>query len=325
MVKIDAGIKKQSYRQPPQKNTTGFWTSSQTNNELYYSPLHNAIWAGKLYEARQYLEEGANVCKTARNNKTPLMVAVEKGSLEAIKLLFEFGADVTMQIAFLEAITLGKIDIINFFISNKVLINCTYRERTTPLIEAIRVGNFDVVKILIENGADVNFTTDEGKYPLFEALKLNNCEITKYLISKGAKMQAKWLKHFTSQIVKNLTTMEIELKSILLGDFVHNTIVKAVETKSALVVKYLLEQGVPIDLCDKNEKSPLAVAANEGYFRIVKILVDAGADILSAQKELQEFAKQNEDFYIYYQVLKQKCKTIPTPEDSVNESSQTED
>ncbi|XP_044254787.1 kinase D-interacting substrate of 220 kDa B-like [Tribolium madens] len=348
LINKDASIKKQNYRPSPQ-NTQSLEstnknisedaeisevkeadlekqekpnTITQKTNEPYFPQLYTAICSNKLYKARQLLEDGADVCETDSRKETPLVKAVEFGNLETIKLLFEFGADVTMQTAFLKAITLGKIDIINFFITNKVIINCNYRNGTTPLIEAVTwCRNLDVVKILIENGADVNFTSNKGD-PLFKSLERSyaDCDIAKYLISKGAKMAAKWLKKLNSRIVKHLIEMEVELKSILLGDFVRNTIIKAVETKSALVVKYLLEQGLPIDLYDKNTKSPLAVAAKNGSYYIVKLLVDAGADIYSAKEELDEFANQNNDFYVYYQSLKSKLKPTQISEVSVDES-----
>ncbi|XP_044262321.1 ankyrin repeat and KH domain-containing protein 1-like [Tribolium madens] len=312
LINKDASIKKQSDGQSPQ--------NTQNYNEPLFSPIQEAIWSGQLYKARQLLEDGADVCEIGRSDNIPLLIAVEGGKLEAIKLLFEFGGDITMQTAFLKAITLGKIDIINFFITNKVIIDCKYREKSTPLIEAIRARKFDVVKILIENGADVNFTTDRGHNPLFESLKYCTCDVTKYLISKGAKMGADWLKILTFQIVKKLIKMEVELKSILLGDFTCNTLLAAVETKNTLIVNYLLEQGLPIDLYDKKKKSPLAIAAKNGSYHIVKILIDAGADIYSAKEVLDEFANQNNELYVYYQSLKPNLKPTQISEVSIDES-----
>ncbi|XP_044272513.1 putative ankyrin repeat protein RBE_0220 [Tribolium madens] len=161
----------------------------------YFTPVGYAIFTKKLGEARQLLEDGVDVCMSGANNKTPLMIAVEKNDLEAIKLLFEFGADFTMPTALLEAINLGNVQIIDFFIKNNVVINRQYQDGTTPLIRALEKGNFDVVKILVENGADVNFANGHFT-PLFEALKLDNCEVAKYLISKGASMEAKYLLKF---------------------------------------------------------------------------------------------------------------------------------
>ncbi|EFA11988.2 Ankyrin repeat and KH domain-containing protein mask-like Protein [Tribolium castaneum] len=213
-----------------------------------------------------------------------------------------------MQSALLEAINVGNVEIINFFIENNVAINCKYRDGITPLIRAVQKGNFKVVKILVESGADVNFTNAQGFYPLFDALKLDDCEIAKYLISKGAKMDCKCLMQDHFQCVKNLMKMEVELKSVFLGNFETCTLLKAVETGNPLFVKYLLEQGLSTELYDKNGKSPLAVAAKNRSFPIVALLIDAGADVDSAKEQLEEFANENDDFYLYYQDLKPRTK-----------------
>nr|XP_967473.3 PREDICTED: putative ankyrin repeat protein RF_0381 [Tribolium castaneum] len=282
---------------------------SQTETlDYYFTPLGYAIFTKKIDQARKLLEDGADVCNKGASKKTPLVLAVEQGNLEAVKLLFEFRAALTMQNALLEAINVGNVEIINFFIENNVAINCKYRDGITPLIRAVQKRNFEVVKILVESGADVNFTNAQGFYPLFDALKLDDCEIAKYLISKGAKMDCKCLMQDHFQCLKNLMKMEVELKSVVLGNFDTCTLLKAVETGNPLFVKYLLEQGFSTKLYDKNGKSPLAVAAKNRSFSIVAILIDAGADVDSAKEELEEFANENDDFYFYYQDLKPRTK-----------------
>ncbi|XP_064216024.1 putative ankyrin repeat protein RF_0381 isoform X2 [Tribolium castaneum] len=276
--------------------------------DYYFTPLGYAIFTKKIDQARKLLEDGADACNKGASKKTPLVLAVEQGNLEAVKLLFEFGASLTMKNALLEAINVGNVEIINFFIENNVAINCKYRDGITPLIRAVQKGNFKVVKILVESGADVNFTDVQGFYPLFDSLKLDDCEIAKYLISKGAKMDCKCLMQDHFQCVKNLMKMEVELKSVVLGNFDTCTLLKAVETGNPLFVKYLLEQGFSTELYDKNGKSPLAVAAKNRSFTIVAILIYAGADVDSAKEELEEFANENDDFYLYYQDLKPRTK-----------------
>ncbi|XP_044255244.1 fibronectin type 3 and ankyrin repeat domains 1 protein-like isoform X2 [Tribolium madens] len=203
-----------------------------------------------------------------------------------------------------QAINVGNLEMIDFYIKNNVVINYEHRDGTTPLIKAIRKGNFEVVKILFENGAHVNFKSSHGSYPLFEALKLDNCDIIKYLLSKEAKMNGKCLMKDNFQCVKNLIKYKIELKTVLLGDLEPSTLLKGVETKNALFVKYLLKQGLSINSYDDKQKSPLAVAVKNHSVLIVKILIDAGARIDSAKEELKELANKNDEFYIYYQSLK---------------------
>nr|XP_015839974.1 PREDICTED: putative ankyrin repeat protein RF_0381 isoform X1 [Tribolium castaneum] len=307
-------------------------------NYYYYGPLGYAIFTENLIKARQLLEDGADVFTTGPSNKTPLVIAVEKDSFKAIILLFEFGAKLTMQTAFLEAVNLGKIDIINFFIQHKVDINRKYLNGTTPLLKAVENENFhvvktliekdatvdfsdntlllkaigrgdlDVVKLLIEKGASVNSTDGQNSNPLFESLKLDNCDITKYLISKGAKMEAKYLVKNNFQHLQNLIKSKADLKNILQDQFESSILQKVVETKNAFFVKYLLDYVLSLNSNDIEHelKRLLGIAAKNHSFSIVKILIDAKADIASAEDELEEFAKHNDDFDVYYQELKQK-------------------
>ncbi|XP_044262485.1 uncharacterized protein LOC123009954 [Tribolium madens] len=92
--------------------------------------------------------------------------------------------------------------------------------------------------------------------------------------------------------------------------------------KVPLLLSTFWNKGFQLICMIKKEKSPLAVAAKNGCFHIVKILVNAGADIFSATEELDEFAKQNEDFYIYYQTLKTKFKSTPISEEEAVDESQ---
>ncbi|MDP2681544.1 MAG: ankyrin repeat domain-containing protein [Deltaproteobacteria bacterium] len=91
---------------------------------------------------------------------TPLMSAIERGNINAVKELLNKGADV----------------------------NEKDSGGWTPLLGAAYWGNTEAAKLLIDKGADVNATNNRGWTPLLRAALMGNTEIAKLLIEKGANI-----------------------------------------------------------------------------------------------------------------------------------------
>ncbi|XP_008200709.2 putative ankyrin repeat protein RF_0381 [Tribolium castaneum] len=179
------------------------------------TPLTAAIVSGKLDDAKALLEEEVDSCKADSNKQTPLLAAVRCENLEAVKLLLNYKANLTIPTAFLEAINLKCLEIVKYLLEKGANVNKKYRDGCTPLIKAIENESLKIVKELLNSGAEVNLANSEGM-------------------------------------------------------------------------------------------TPLALAANKRSILIVDLLVETGADINLARQELEEFAKDDEDFDTYYKNLKEK-------------------
>jgi ankyrin repeat protein len=57
------------------------------------------------------------------------------------------------------------------------------------------------------------------------------------------------------------------------------TLMKAVKSNNVARVKELIQQGVNVNTLDTNGDAPLIQAAYEGYTEIVRLLLEAGADV----------------------------------------------
>jgi ankyrin repeat protein len=56
-------------------------------------------------------------------------------------------------------------------------------------------------------------------------------------------------------------------------------LMKAVKNNEVASVRKLVERGIDVDELDANQDAPLIVAAYKGYTEIVKLLLEAGADV----------------------------------------------
>ena len=56
-------------------------------------------------------------------------------------------------------------------------------------------------------------------------------------------------------------------------------LMKAINKNDLLIVQQLIRNGADVDELDSNQDAPLVMAAYKGYNQIVKLLLEAGADV----------------------------------------------
>ena len=125
---------------------------------------------------------------------TILFYSIRKnGSLDAIKILLEFGVDIK-QIdddglsAIDVAIKFRREDIIKFCIDEGLDINETHRKSgITPIILAACFNNTAIVELLIKHGADINSKDRGGMTTKDYAKKLGQKKMLAFLEKRGAK------------------------------------------------------------------------------------------------------------------------------------------
>lgn len=127
------------------------------------------MYEGKLEDDKRCLIErlvdcGSDVNMITNYNghpTTPLLVAIEQGSIEIVKFLIKKGADVNKP---------AKLGL-----------------RRTPLQEAAASGSREIVHLLLENGAEINAPPAQfvGATALQFAAASGNCQIAKMLLDHG--------------------------------------------------------------------------------------------------------------------------------------------
>jgi len=211
---------------------------------------------------RLLLEKGCPVNSTDRKGKSALAYAAEGGHFEAVKLLLEHGANPVIfdYLGFsplMRAIEKGHIEVAKLLIEHDRFLNFIQVYNQTPLMRAASAGYLDIIKLLLAKGADVN--ADTSKYngcvsALWAATKNGHAEVVKVLLEHGASS--------TRSDSQGLTPLMC-----------------AIDKGHLEVAKVLIEHGAPVNLIQGFDKTPLILASARGYLDGVKLLLAKGVDV----------------------------------------------
>lgn len=161
-----------------------------------------------------------------------------------------------MKDTLLAAAERGDLKTVKELLKQGVDVNSADNDKETALYKACCTPHLSIVKTLIKAGADVNLGNKRGVTPLMMACLYHYKEIVEYLLLRGA---------------------DIKRVSEFGGVLSHSVGSNA----KAGIVKLLIKKGADVNeraLIYENE-TPLFCACRCGQFEIVKMLVEAGANI----------------------------------------------
>ncbi len=150
-----------------QKKDIELWKTLKTNSASFQDcdrdHLLCLVTQNNWTDAMDALvKNGANVHTRGKGDKTPLMIAAEKGNLAACQFLLSKGAD----------------------------IHARDTNGNTALMLAVKKGKIDTIRTLISAGADIHAVNVFGETALILAAKKTE-EITQELLRHGAKVEHK--------------------------------------------------------------------------------------------------------------------------------------
>jgi ankyrin repeat protein len=226
--------------------------------------LHMTIMGGeRLKDIFIYLvNHGADINGIDPTLGTPLMLSIRDGEdFKLTKWLVETmhaRVDVTTDngSALHNACEHGDLDIIDFLFKHNGL-NVAYSldsREFTPLTVAAFKGRNEVIKFLVKNWK-VDINSPEGVHPLFMAVQHDAIPTVSLLISMGANVNV-------IQTDKNCSPLHLAASNNFLD-----------------IVKLLVDHKANVNIQDSRGYTPLLMAASEGYTECVKRLADAGADV----------------------------------------------
>jgi ankyrin repeat protein len=242
----------------------------QKDPEKFYS----AIRENNLTQLKALLEGPSAKADAADNHGiTPLMYAAEIGSLDAMRVLIDRGADVNAQ---------------NDFGSTALMWS---------------VSDPSKVRLLLDRGAQVNLAARSGRTALIVAGFTNpSAEVVRLLLAKGAKADVMDKRHVTPM---NAATFGNDTATVRLlldagadietaDTFIGLTpLMNAAGNRNVDAVKLLLAKGAKVNAVSKTEGlpkiqtgtvefggwTPLGMAAAFGPPEAVHVLLDAGGRI----------------------------------------------
>jgi len=296
-------------------------------NRYGVTPLTLAATSGNAALAAELLKAGADPNVTVGEGETILMTAARTGSVEIIQLLVAKGADVNAteqwqeQTALFYASTENHADAVQALVELGADVNARSKRLEfpefvfqtagmiyavqpvgdwTPLMYAARDGAIDAVRALADSGADLNLTDPVGTTALTLAIQNGHFDTAVALLEKGADPNVAD-KNGMSPLYAAVDMHTIQTvfgrPLPLLED----------ETSPVEMVQALLAHGADPDLQlerpiigrhTRNTGDPslgdgttaLARAAKSGDAKLVKVLLDGGANPHLTQANLTTVA-----------------------------------
>ncbi len=184
------------------------------------------------------------------------------------------------------AVENNKFDIVKYLIENKINVNLVNKHNTTSLIEAFRSNNICIINYLMQNNADINIIQTNGRSCLYYAIINNNLNLVKLLLIKKINLENNYVcqayfsndkKIFNYYLNNGYSindgNVDEHLNTILISLCYNNTDYNIEQ------IIYLISIGIDINKQNKYGYTALHIACSNGFFNIVKILIENKANI----------------------------------------------
>ena len=259
------------------------------------SIMSAAIGTGDCDTVRWLIEKGVDVNHCNKEGFTAVHCAAEKGKLGVLKLLKERGANIHVQSEMgsnsimSAAIGTGDCDTVRWLIEKGVDVNHCDKNGLTAVLNAAQQGHLDVLKLLKERGANIHVQSEMGSNSIMSAaIGTGDCDTVRWLIEKGVDVNH-CDKNGLTAVLNAAQQGNLDVLKLLKerGANIHvqsemgsNSIMSAsVGTGDCDTVRWLIEQGVDVNYCDKEGCTAVYCAAGAGNLDLLKLLKERGANI----------------------------------------------
>ncbi|XP_053397533.1 transient receptor potential cation channel subfamily A member 1 homolog isoform X2 [Mercenaria mercenaria] len=271
------------------------------------TPLHTAACQCESDIARQLILAGADVRCVDDEQSTPLHEAATVGDTKILRVIFDsckngnkWDTDKLSELLsdkdedgnapLMLAVESGRYKFAINCINKGAAINTINKWHMTPLHLAAIKGDLRIAQLLIEKGAKINALNHEHQTPLHKAALFNNIECITCLLDNGATLEAKDKDNFTALLLaacyghaKSVQLLIDRGADLSVEDKNDRTAVYlAAEENQLEVLEVLLRHNrekYMVNHRDECSNNPLHIAAKLGHLRIVKCLLNNGADL----------------------------------------------
>lgn len=241
-----------------------------------------------------------NVNTYDENGKTPLIAVISMNNFEKAKQLIQKGANVNLHettglqgSALMYASSIGNLELCKLLLDNGAKINAVDKNNDHALNWATFSGKIPIMKLLIENNADLFLKSKHGTavdvaFRLWHHDSVSNVfkhtKIARLTTKKEQKLITAILENDINS-AKNLLKKGISANT---KDPLETPILQlAAQQGNYELVKLLIEYKVNLNTMNRVGQTPLAWAARFGHVTIVDLLLKSGADPNSTGKTYQ--------------------------------------
>ena len=222
-----------------------------------------------------------------------LIEAVKQGDIEAVRELLHQGdvdvdaAEPSGTTALEWAVHLDEPVIVDLLLESGADVRVANRYGMTPLALAAVNGNAGVIERLLDAGAGANDAIVDGETALMTASRSDRVEAVKVLLTRGADVHARESLHGQTALHWAAARGNVAVVSTLLeaGADV-NTTTPTVDREDLNDTAHFLESrgvggqtGWQEQLPPPSAFRPLLFAVRQGHQDVVRVLLDAGADV----------------------------------------------
>jgi uncharacterized protein len=263
--------------------------------------LHLAAAAGRTDSCELLLARANSLVHIKNvNGCTAIMQAVAFGSLDTVKILCQYGADINILNShsvtpLIAACVYKRADIVAFLIEAGADMNAVDCDGHRPLVIAVQNNCAALVQLLLDQGADIAATDAAGKSVMFAAAAAgllsmmellvqhglsvtavdnNECTLLMTAAVGGHKPAAEWLLQRGAAV----NAVDIEGCTAL-----HYANMNCCD--DAAMVRLLLANGADVHTRSLHHQTALDVAAGEGHVECARALIAAAADVNNADNK----------------------------------------
>lgn len=224
--------------------------------------------------AREALARGAPIDGAPGDTKhwRPLVLAIDRGSLELVTLLLEQGADPNVrsrdgEAALVVAIRGGKRAVVRALLSRRAQPSVRAKSGYSALMVAAQAGDEGIVRDLLRAGADASFVLDGGTSAASVARRFGHEAIYRRLVRAGSP----------SRIAADRMARSKVLGSASEDDSMP-PVVEAARRGDAGLLQEMVDRRVDLTVRDVEGETALTRAAIGGHAPAIEVLVAAGVD-----------------------------------------------
>ena len=226
-----------------------------------FTALHFAVQEGHADVVQVLIDAGADMEAKNSAGCSALLLAGFHGKLDVIKVLIKAGACVCVTenngdtCLMLASLYRHTETVRTLLCMPEVDVNHAKYNGSTSLHYAVLKKHTDVVQVLIAAGADVDANNSLGSTPLHCACEVGELDIVQMLLEAGAGVS-------------------------LVDDKTNTCLIIAAYAGHTETVRYLVGlKDVDVNYRGMTNFTALHVAVHEGHHNVLKVLIDAGADM----------------------------------------------